>query len=453
MSLIMRLPELLRESRMQYEVWKQRAADCFRKTEQVQRGAAPEDGLSRNLLLCGDNAAFMRWLEETQHAAGKIKLIYVDPPFFTRTNYGAEIRLRSEAGNKIPVVKQQAYHDTWENGMEEYLKMLAVRFYLMKDLLADDGCLWVHLDWHAVHYVKVLLDEIFGEEHFINEIIWQYKSGGVSKHSFAKKHDTLLYYAKTKNYYFSPQKEKSYNRDLKPYRFKGVKEYKDEIGWYTMVQRKDVWQIDMVGRTSSERTGYVTQKPEALIERILDCCTREGDLCADFFGGSGTLAAAAERMHRRWISCDVGMLATVNTYCRLVKQGASFDVYEAEPAASETPTLRISAEVQTVPCSGRKLLRVTLLEYDGGSFEGLPVDEKYLPLLRQAAKEDSLQLLACWSVDPQYDGTYRPQAWFCREKGTVISEYEALGERFERIAVRAADLFGRSIFLELYPES
>ena len=112
--------------------------------------------------------------------------------------------------------------------MEEYLRMLTVRFFIMKELLAEDGCLWVHLDWHGVHSVKILLDEIFGgEKNFINEIIWNYKSGGVSKKYFARKHDTLLFYAKSQDYYFKAQQEKSYNRDFKPYRFKGVSEYKD----------------------------------------------------------------------------------------------------------------------------------------------------------------------------------------------------------------------------------
>jgi adenine specific DNA methylase Mod len=202
--------------------------------------------------------------------------------------------------------------------MEEYLRMLAVRLFLMKELLSEDGCLWVHLDWHSVHYVKVLLDEIFGEKNFINEVIWNYKSGGVSKNYFARKHDTLLFYAKSPKYYFKAQQEKSYNRDFKPYRFKGVAEYRDEIGWYTMVNMKDVWQINMVGRTSAERTGYATQKPEQLIDRILESCTREGDLCADFFGGSGTLAAAADRMGRKWISCDIGDLSAINSHKRLV---------------------------------------------------------------------------------------------------------------------------------------
>jgi hypothetical protein len=132
-----------------------------------------------------------------------------------------------------PTIKPMAYDDHWKTGMEEYLKMLCVRFFLIKDLLSDEGCFWVHLDWHVVHYVKILLDEIFGEDNFVNEIIWNYKSGGTGKRNFSRKHDTLLFYSKSKKYYFNPLQEKSYNRGFKPYRFKGVQEYEDELGWYT----------------------------------------------------------------------------------------------------------------------------------------------------------------------------------------------------------------------------
>jgi DNA modification methylase len=151
-----------------------------------------------------------------------------------------------------------------------------------------------------------MADIIFGgDDHLINEVIWFYKSGGSSTKRFANKHDTLLFYAKNKKKYkFFPQEEKSYNRGLKPYRFKGVKEYRDDHGWYTIVNMKDVWEIPMVGRTASERTGYATQKPEALLERIILSCTEKGDVCMDPFGGSGTLAAVSRRLGRHWINID-----------------------------------------------------------------------------------------------------------------------------------------------------
>ena len=248
------------------------------------------DNISEGSVLCfGDNADFMKYLLQKKDMAGKIAQIYIDPPFFSKATYEATVSVTNEAGEETKV-KKKAYQDIWDEGMEEYLKMLGVRLMLMKDLLSDNGTIWVHLDWHGVHYVKVLMDEIFGEKNFVNEIIWTYKSGGSSKSHFARKHDSILVYAKTKNYYLDIPKEKSYNRDLKPYRFKGVEEFKDDFGWYTLVNMKDVWPIDMVGRTSQERTGYATQKPEALIERILKAGSKEGDLVADFFAGSSTLA-------------------------------------------------------------------------------------------------------------------------------------------------------------------
>ncbi|MDD2216499.1 MAG: site-specific DNA-methyltransferase, partial [Eubacteriales bacterium] len=291
MSMIMKLPLIMEEGRRAYEaILSSTECSAFELTEMV--GTVPENSSNIfNILARGDNISFMKYLMVEKGLKESLNLIYIDPPFFTKSNYGMEIKLKTDNISRIPTIKQKAYQDTWEKGMEEYLKMLVPRLLLMKDLLAKEGSLWVHLDWHAVHYVKLILDEIFGEKNFINEVIWHYKSGGASKRCFAKKHDTLLFYAKSSSYYFAARKEKSYNRGFKPYRFKGVKEFRDEQGWYTMVNRKDVWQLDMVGRTSAERTGYVTQKPEALIERILESCTGEGDLCADFFGGSGTMAA------------------------------------------------------------------------------------------------------------------------------------------------------------------
>ena len=196
-------------------------------------------------------------------------MIYIDPPFFSKSDYTVNIKVGSSR-KKLILAKNHAFTDRWEDGMEEYLRNMTVSLMLMKELLADAGSIFVHLDWHSSHYMKIILDQIFGESNFINEIVWNYKSGGVSSRYFARKHDVVLFYSKTKNYFFEVQKEKSYNRGLKPYHFKGVKEYKDEVGWYTLVNMKDVWQIDMVGRTSSERTGYATQKPEALLERIMN---------------------------------------------------------------------------------------------------------------------------------------------------------------------------------------
>lgn len=396
-----------------------------------------------NKLILGDNLSVCKYYTENGFA-GKIKMIYVDPPFFSKTDYKTEIKLDLGEGRSIPVVRQKAYKDSWEHGMEEYLTMLAARFFAFRELMSDDGSLWVHLDWHAVHYVKVLLDEIFGEQNFINEVVWNYKSGGVSRRRYSRKHDTLLFYAKTKNYYFKPQKEKSYNRGFKPYRFKGVKEYKDDTGWYTLVNMKDVWQIDMVGRTSAERTGYATQKPEALLSRIIESCTEEGDICADFFGGSGTMAAAAEKMGRRWISCDIGRLSTINSLKRMVGNKAGFEYMDGEPEpASEG--IDVDVFIEKVPASDMRHVILELKGYKFGAEAEIPVSEKDLPMIKEVEKGDWLQLIDFISVDFDYDGmVFRPKVFTYKNGGNIDPRIEELVKNSSSIAVKAIDIFGNT---------
>lgn len=202
--------------------------------------------------------------------------------------------------------------------MPGYLVWLNARLYEMKRLLKKTGSIFVHLDWHASHYVKQEMDRLFGHDSFVNEIIWCYKSGGASpSRRFSRKHDILLFYSKNGDYYFKSQREKSYNREFKPYRFKGVEEFKDQVGWHTLVGMKDYWEIDMVGRTSSERIGYPTQKPEKLVERVIQGCCPPGGVVADFFCGGGTAPAVAQRLGLRWIACDQSRVAVAITADRV----------------------------------------------------------------------------------------------------------------------------------------
>lgn len=437
MSLLLKLPDMIETCE---KACRAIAAGDFTLTEKIGDG--------ENLLVHSDNMIFMKYLLENKGMEQKINLIYIDPPFYSKANYGTERKLSSEKIEKIPSIKQKAYHDVWEEGMESYLRMLTERFFLMKELLTEDGCLWVHLDWHSVHYVKVILDEIFGEKNFINEVIWNYKSGGVSKNYFARKHDTLLFYAKSPDYYFKAQQEKSYNRGLKPYRFKGVAEYKDEVGWYTMVNMKDVWQINMVGRTSAERTGYATQKPEQLIERILESCTREGDLCADFFCGSGTLPAVADRMGRRWIACDLGELAAVNTHKRMVETtNKGYRFLRESKKKEQRGNLKVKTDLRPTYDSDRMNLAVTLTGYEIQSISDIPVEKKQLPVIKEILSEDSLQLVDYWSIDFEYDGvTYNPQHSFCKGNDRVVHSCEWNAEALKTIAIRCIDIFGNNSF-------
>lgn len=479
MSLLKRLGTIVDECTAEYEERRGAAAPAFLEKESfrgVQLNSISSGGVShelsggqgeargmgggqKNLLALGDNLDFMHWLLESEHMEGRLDLIYIDPPFFSKADYAAEIRVHA-GKNKLPQMKQRAYHDTWGNGMEEYLRMLTLRLLFMKDLLKDTGAMWVHLDWHVVHYVKIILDEILGEENFINEVIWTYKSGGVSSRHFARKHDTLLYYAKSRDYYFSAQKEKSYNREYKPYRFKGVEEFEDELGWYTMVNRKDVWQIDMVGRTSSERTGYATQKPEQLLETILASCTREGDLCADFFCGSGTLAAAAEKMGRRWICCDKGSLAVTGTKRRLAKLGPSFSgLYGRGDIKHFTGNGKIRAEIslQDDGSSDTIALTVSLKSYRVASYAALALSEEQTAALKTMVRKDPLSLVDFWTVAIGCGGSvYRPELIICREKVGLKAVAEIPVKREDAAGLTAAvkvwDVFGGCGFLPLSAE-
>ena len=209
------------------------------------------------------------------------------------------------------------------DGMGAYMCFMAVRLLEMKRILREDGSIYLHCDPTASHYLKAIMDAIFGYRNFRNQIVWCYKSGGASpKRKFSSKHDVILYFSQhPQDYVFNPQSEKSYNRELKPYRFKGVKEYQDATGWYTLVGMKDYWNLDMVGRTSGERTGYPTQKPLALYERIIRASSNECDIVLDPFCGCATTLVAAERLNRQWIGIDIWDKAHETVIRRLQDEG------------------------------------------------------------------------------------------------------------------------------------
>lgn len=262
--------------------------------------------------------------------SGTVNLIATDPPFNKNKDFhvtpdklkerGARFVDRWRWDKDVHEDWVDAIKDDWggvwqaiENGrvnhspgMAAFLCWLGIRLIEMKRVLADDGSIYLHIDHTAHAYAKALMDAIFEQQYFRNEIVWCYKSGGASPSKyFSRKHDTILWYSKGKSYCFNPQQEKSYNRDFKPYRFAGVTEYQDEVGWYTMVGMKDYWQIDMVGRSSGERYNYPTQKPLALYERIINASSNPGDMVLDPFCGCATTPIAAERLGRQWVGMDI----------------------------------------------------------------------------------------------------------------------------------------------------
>jgi DNA modification methylase len=274
----------------------------------VERVSFGHPDLPANRLIWGDNLHVMRQLPSES-----IDLIYIDPPFFSGRQYNIIFGDQNEV---------RSFTDIWEGGMPGYLIWLNARLYEMKRLLKKTGSIYVHCDWHASHYIKVEMDKIFGYENFLNEIIWHYSAGAVGKKHFGRKHDTILRYGKTKDTAFYPDNIRVPYADstLQRLMYSGAREKNIE----KVLQRggkvpTDVWEIGIVQGNSVERIGYPTQKPEALLERIIKASTQEGDVVADFFCGGGTTPAVAQRLGRRWIACDQSRVAVAVTADRLIR--------------------------------------------------------------------------------------------------------------------------------------
>ena len=266
-----------------------------------------------NRLIWGDNLHVMRQID-----SNSVDLIYIDPPFFS----GRQFNVLWGDNNEL-----RSYNDIWEEGLDGYLVWLNARLYEMKRILKPTGSIYVHCDWHAGHYIKVEMDKIFGYSSFINEVIWFYKTGGMSKRWFGRKHDTIFLYGKSKSYKFNPQKEKSYLSHK--YGFSNVEIYEDEQGSYTVVGMRDVWDIAALRGNQPENIHYPTQKPEALLERIIEASSNEGDVVADFFVGGGTTATVAQRLGRRFIVCDQSRVAIAVTAERLKQQAITRGMADA----------------------------------------------------------------------------------------------------------------------------
>ena len=299
-----------------------------------------------NKIFWGDNLQVMSHL--LKEYRGKIDLIYIDPPFDSKADYKKKIEVRGigKAASDSTSFEEKQYGDIWTN--DEYLQFMYERLIIMRELLSDTGSIFLHCDWHKAPHLRCLLDEIFGPENFRNEIIWSYKSAGMSTSTFPRKHDNIFYYSKTADRVFYPiyvphdeKVIKRFQRDEKgPYQLVNGKKY------YMNPQGKpveDVWEILLANR-DSQRTGYPTQKPEALIERIIKCATREGDLVLDCFMGSGTTQAVAMKLGRRFIGADINLGAIQTTTKRLLAIAKELEP-EHKPVTYEVaPRLSMVAE-------------------------------------------------------------------------------------------------------------
>lgn len=316
--------------------------DLFRADNKPTAGVAQ---IEANTLIYGDNllamAAVLTGGDDMDPLRSKIDLIYIDPPFDSKADYRTKIVLDGTSVEQRPTaIEQFAYSDTWADGTSSYLRMITPRLCLMKELLSDNGSIYLHLDWHVGHYVKIIMDEIFGRDHFRNDIIWHYENKlgtGWAAKTFDTRHDILFLYSKSDDYVHNLIAEPVKNKKLQPVTKKVEGErvwLKNEDGSLMYAEGAserpvgDVWTIPIINPVASERLDYKTQKPEALLERIIKASSHEGQLVADFFVGSGTTAAVAERLGRRWIASDLGKPACMVTRKRLIDQDAKPFLYQ-----------------------------------------------------------------------------------------------------------------------------
>jgi len=336
-----------------------------------------------NKLIWGDNKLILSSLKngpmrEEIEKQGGLKLIYIDPPFDVGADFSMDIEIGGDTFTKKPnILEEIAYRDTWGKGADSFIAMIYERLTLMRDLLSDDGTLYIHIGPNVAHYVKAISDEVFGTDGFQNEIIWRRAFGHSDSTKYGIIHDSILYYGKGENriwnrvlqppdqdyietffdQYDEQRKERYQRLSLSAgglsgggylYEYKGVKtlwrcppetlkkyDLEGRLHWpkkaggvprlkrylseYEGVPLQDIWiDISKIHNQSSELTGYATQKPEALLERILRASSNEGDLVADFFCGSGTTAAVAEKLGRKWIVSDLGKFAIHTTRKRLI---------------------------------------------------------------------------------------------------------------------------------------
>lgn len=280
-----------------------------------------------NKLILGDNLKVLKALTEDPNVRGKVKLIYIDPPFATKRDF---------MQNEI-----KAYEDKVVGSA--FIEFLRKRLIFMRELLADDGLIYIHLDMKKMHYIKIIADEIFGEHNFRNEIVWGYKTGGVSTRFWPRKHDTLLMYSKGNSWtHNAPKKREWYEKPFMNPAFLlpenlTVKEkteirkaldsnqplndkFKNKLfkQYYADVYVRDVWDHDETKTEAAASSGYPTQKPEGLLERVVRTSSNEGDLVLDAFAGSGTTLAVAEKLGRKWIGIDCGKLSIYTIQSRML---------------------------------------------------------------------------------------------------------------------------------------
>lgn len=359
-----------------------------------------------NKLIWGDNKLILSSLKngplrDEIDKQGGLKLIYIDPPFDVGADFSIDIEIGDEQLTKKPsILEEIAYRDTWGKGADSFISMIYERLIVMRDLLADDGSIFIHCDWHINHLIRCALDEVFGKDQFCNEIIWYYYNkmqGNINR--FASNHDVIFWYSKSSSKTFNKQVEsrgetvKQIKRvwDKNTQKLVNAKGPDGKVLYIETDVRTvdDVWRLSMLQPADkTQNLGYATQKPESLVQRIVQVASNEGDLVADFFGGSGTLAAVAEKTGRKWISTDLGKFAIHTTRKRLIqtqrelkaagKDYRAFEIlnlgkYERQLYVGVNPDLREEQKVKQLVEKERAFIDLILRAYKAEGTTGFRI--------------------------------------------------------------------------------
>lgn len=392
------------------------------------------EGAADNTLILGDNWAGLGALLPTLE--GQVDLVYADPPFLSGNRFQRRVGRGEDSRKPETWLTDAGYDDQWADG-DAYLTMLYTRLVVLYRLLKPTGTLYLHLDWHANGYARVLLDEIFGYDRLLNEIVWAYHGPSPVRSAFNRKHDTILVYTKSSEYTFNVDDVRT------PYDAATVRTFasskKAGFGKVPNLARgkvpEDWWYFPVVARLHGERTGYPTQKPEALLERVIRASSNVGDLVLDPFCGSGTTVAVAERLGRRWLGIDAAPAAIYTTQERLVRQGA-------QPFAVVGAHLPGEAVLAFGQPGGRVAVAVAV--------DGLSVQVRlgdYQPADGAAADErlaTVVEPIESWAVDFAFDGLWRSRWQGQRQRGELplmaTWTYATAGEY--AVVVQVTDVFG-----------
>lgn len=363
-----------------------------------------------NKIFWGDNLQVMSHM--LKEYRGKVDLIYIDPPFDSKADYKRKIEVKGVGATESDssTFEEKQYGDIWTN--DEYLQFMYERLTLIRELLSDKGCIYLHCDWHKAAHLKLLMDEVFGADRFLNEIAWCYQGTGKTVTQYKRKHDTLLFYSKTGEWKFNAravgtpfgdkQKKKFSGKDengyYKEYRHADGKVYRKYLQDDDFLPCNDWWSDIYVIQDHAERVGYPTQKPEALIERVILASSDPGDLVFDCFMGSGTTQAVAMKLGRRFIGADINLGAVQITTKRLLSIASELGGQEDKYTGFEVYNVN-NYEFFRNPVEARELL-ISALEIQpfpasdvwDGELDGRMV--KIMPVNRIATKADLKELIA-----------------------------------------------------------